>query len=177
MREQGINSGNHGAMTFIYFANLYCTQYTEEFDQVIHLVIQIPQILIELSVVIPRMFVIVLASFCLQFTYAGAEIKPGEPPLVIVSLDGMDWRVLKNHRFTPNLDFIARTGVTTDYIKNVVPSSTWPNHHSLLTGLFPKTTALWRTGSGIPSTKKCSSSASTAQTLIPSSTTTRNRYG
>ena len=76
--------------------------------------IQILQILIELSVVIPRMFLIVLASFCLQFTYAGAEIKPGEPPLVIVSLDGMDWRVLKNHRFTPNLDFIARTGVTTD---------------------------------------------------------------
>ena len=76
------------------------------------------------------MFLIVLASFCLQFTYAGAEIKPGEPPLVIVSLDGMDWRVLKNHRFTPNLDFIARTGVTADYIKNVVPSSTWPNHHS-----------------------------------------------
>ncbi|XP_073227398.1 bis(5'-adenosyl)-triphosphatase ENPP4-like [Porites lutea] len=82
------------------------------------------------------MFLIVLASFCLQFTYAGAEIKPGEPPLVIVSLDGMDWRVLKNHRFTPNLDFIARTGVTADYIKNVVPSSTWPNHHSLLTGLY-----------------------------------------
>ena len=98
--------------------------------------IQILQILIELSVVIPRMFLIVLASFCLQFTYAGAEIKPGEPPLVIVSLDGMDWRVVKNHRLTPNLDFIARTGVTADYIKNVVPTSTWPNHHSLLTGLY-----------------------------------------
>ena len=98
--------------------------------------IQIPQILIELSVAIPRMFLFFLASFSLQFTSAGAEIKPGEPPLVIVSLDGMDWRVLKNHRFTPNLDFVARTGVTADYIKNVVPSSTWPNHHSLLTGLY-----------------------------------------
>ena len=92
--------------------------------------------LIELSIVIPRMFLIILASLCLQFTYAGAEIKPGEPPLVIVSLDGMDWRVVKNHRLTPNLDLIARTGVTADYIKNVVPSVTWPSHHSILTGVY-----------------------------------------
>ena len=51
------------------------------------------------------MFVVVfLVSCSLQFACAGGQInKSSQPPLVIVSLDGMDWRILKNHRFTPNL--------------------------------------------------------------------------
>ena len=51
------------------------------------------------------MFVVVLLVSCsLQFACAGGQInKSSQPPLVIVSLDGMDWRILKNHRFTPNL--------------------------------------------------------------------------
>ena len=37
---------------------------------------------------------------------------------------------------TANLDFVAQTGVKADYIKNIVPASTWPNHHTFLTGLY-----------------------------------------
>lgn len=83
------------------------------------------------------MFLIFLFRFLIPFTSGAAEIKDGQAPLLIVSLDGLDWRVLKS-RFavTANLDFVAQTGVKAEYIKNVMPSSTWPNHHTFLTGLY-----------------------------------------
>lgn len=70
---------------------------------------------------------------------SAAEVKDNQPPLIIVSLDGMDWRVLKSQLSqTTNLNFIAQTGVKAEYIKNVMPTSTWPNHHTILTGLYPE---------------------------------------
>ena len=79
------------------------------------------------SRVVQAMFSIFLVSFSLQLAYAEAEIKEGKAPVIIV--DGMDWRVLKSRAFnTPNFNFIAQTGVKAEYLKNVVPSLTWPNH-------------------------------------------------
>ena len=37
------------------------------------------------------MFSIFLVSFSLQLAYAEAEIKEGKAPVIIVSVDGMDW--------------------------------------------------------------------------------------
>ena len=84
------------------------------------------------------MFAVFLATVVLQLAYAVVETNDGQVhPLIIVSLDGMDWRILKDHVFnTPSLNFIAQSGVTAKYITNVVPSLTWPNHHSILTGLY-----------------------------------------
>ena len=80
------------------------------------------------------LFILRLSFF---FTDAVAEVKDNQPPLIIVSLDGMDWRALKSQRSkTTNLNFIAQTGVNAEYIKNVMPTSTWPNHHTFLTGLY-----------------------------------------
>ena len=85
------------------------------------------------------MFALFLVSFSLQLAFTVAEVKEGQAPLIIVSLDGMDWRILNQHVLnTPNLNFIAETGVKAEYMINVVPSSTWPNHHTLLTGLYPE---------------------------------------
>ena len=87
--------------------------------------------------VVQAMFSIFLVSFSLQLAFAEAEMKEGKAPVIIVSVDGMDWRLLKSRAFnTPNFNFIAQTGVTAEYLKNVVPSLTWPNHHSFLTGLY-----------------------------------------
>ena len=83
------------------------------------------------------MFVVLFFGLLLHFISASAEIQDGQAPLLIVSLDGMDWRVLKSQfAVTDNLDFVAQTGVKADYIKNVLPVSTWPNHHTFLTGLY-----------------------------------------
>ncbi|KAL9951359.1 hypothetical protein ACROYT_G044010 [Oculina patagonica] len=83
------------------------------------------------------MFALLLVRFLLHLTYGAAEIQEDQAPLIIVSLDGMDWRVLKSQiAITANLNFVAQTGVKAEYMKNVVPSSTWPNHHTILTGLY-----------------------------------------
>ncbi|KAJ7371278.1 hypothetical protein OS493_026922 [Desmophyllum pertusum] len=52
-------------------------------------------------------------------------------------MDGMRWQYIDDEfASTSNLDSITRTGVTAKFIKTVVPSKTWPNHHSFLTGLY-----------------------------------------
>ena len=58
--------------------------------------------------------------------------------VILVSMDGMRWQYTDSGTFakTPNLDSIVSDGVTAKYIKTVVPSKTWPNHHSYLTGLY-----------------------------------------
>ena len=83
-----------------------------------------------------NMFLPFLVWFLFHLMY-GAAANDDQPPLIIVSLDGMDWRVLKSQiANTANLNFIAQTGVKAEFIKNVMPSNTWPNHHSILTGLY-----------------------------------------
>ena len=85
------------------------------------------------------MFLLLLLRVLFQLTHAAGEVEDDQPPLIIVSLDGLDWRVLKGQLSkTTNLNFIALTGVRADYIRNVMPSSTWPNHQSILTGLYPE---------------------------------------
>ena len=63
-----------------------------------------------------------------------------EPQAVIlVSMDGMPWNLISGvFADTPNLDKVARNGVKAEYLKTVVPSKTWPTHHSSFTGLYPE---------------------------------------
>jgi len=86
------------------------------------------------------MFAIFLLSFwrlLLQLPCSVSALSEDQSPLIIVSIDGLDWRILQRENpNTINFDFIAETGVKAEYIKNIVPILTWPNHHSLLTGLY-----------------------------------------
>ena len=80
--------------------------------------------------------VLLLASIILA---NGHEEQESAQPLILVSMDGMRWQFIDDgFAGTPNLDFIAQNGVTAKYLKTVVPSKTWPNHHSFLTGLYPE---------------------------------------
>lgn len=59
--------------------------------------------------------------------------------LILVSFDGFAWQSVETGlASTPNLDYIAETGVKSKYIRTVTPSLTWPNHHTFLTGLYPE---------------------------------------
>lgn len=60
-------------------------------------------------------------------------------PVILVSLDGLGWQIIEDKLAnTPNLDYIARTGVKSKRIRTVTPSLTWPNHHTYMTGLYPE---------------------------------------
>ena len=65
--------------------------------------------------------------------------KQEQETVILVSMDGMGWQYISGQfAETPNLDAVGRNGVHTRYMRNVVPTKTWPTHHSYLTGLHPE---------------------------------------
>ena len=62
---------------------------------------------------------------------------PAEPvPLVLVSIDGFRWDY-RDRADTPALDALAAEGVHATRLTPVFPTLTFPNHYSLVTGLYP----------------------------------------
>lgn len=59
-----------------------------------------------------------------------------KPYLVLVSIDGFRWDY-PDQGLTPTLNRIAREGVRAERLLPVFPTLTFPNHYSLVTGLYP----------------------------------------
>lgn len=75
-----------------------------------------------------------LVLFAVECTGRAAET----PPLILISLDAFRWDYTTLHPAeTPNLRRLAREGVTTRGLIPVFPSNTFPNHYSIVTGLYP----------------------------------------
>ncbi|XP_061563005.1 ectonucleotide pyrophosphatase/phosphodiesterase family member 1 [Cololabis saira] len=68
------------------------------------------------------------------------QCPPGfdKPPLILVSLDGFRARYLKDHKSHIPIINKLRTGTTAPYIRPVYPTKTFPNHYSIVTGLYPE---------------------------------------
>ena len=65
----------------------------------------------------------------------GPRIKPGTPPLILISIDGFRADYL-DRGYSPNLKALADGGATGEMHPSF-PSLTFPNHYTLVTGLFP----------------------------------------
>jgi predicted AlkP superfamily pyrophosphatase or phosphodiesterase len=60
-----------------------------------------------------------------------------DPVIVLVSLDGVGFSFLVQHsNYTPNLNRIRNAGLTAKFIPSY-PTKTWPNHYTIMTGLYP----------------------------------------
>lgn len=59
-----------------------------------------------------------------------------KPTLILVSFDGCRYDY-PDHCDTPNLDAIAANGVKAEGLKTSFPSKTFPNHITIVTGLYP----------------------------------------
>ena len=58
--------------------------------------------------------------------------------VVIVSLDGFRADYLERYD-TPNIDWVIEHGMTAeDGMRPVFPTTTFPNHYSMATGLYPQ---------------------------------------
>ncbi len=57
-------------------------------------------------------------------------------PLILVSIDGFRWDYLKIHG-APTLQALASGGVHATRLSPSFPSKTFPNHYTLVTGLYP----------------------------------------
>jgi len=59
------------------------------------------------------------------------------PYTILISFDGFRWDY-PNRGLTPNLDFIKENGVQALSLQPCFPSKTFPNHYSIVTGLYPE---------------------------------------
>ena len=60
------------------------------------------------------------------------------PPLIVLSLDGFASTYLNTHRaLLPNITALVASGLSALPLTPVFPSSTFPNHYTLITGLYP----------------------------------------
>ncbi len=57
------------------------------------------------------------------------------PYVILVSFDGFRWDYL-NRDITPNLDLVIEDGVRTSSLRPIFPSKTFPNHLSIITGMY-----------------------------------------
>jgi len=77
----------------------------------------------------------VVAMFVLAGLPCSAQ-TPDRPLLILVSLDGFRWDYL-DRGCSPNLSALAASGVRAERMIPSFPSVTFPNHYTLVTGLYP----------------------------------------
>ena len=59
--------------------------------------------------------------------------------VILISVDGFRWDYKNCTEYKmKNLNKLIENGVTVDYVKNVFPTNTYPNHQSIITGLYPE---------------------------------------
>ncbi|XP_036948184.1 uncharacterized protein LOC119016472 [Acanthopagrus latus] len=64
-------------------------------------------------------------------------------PLLLVSLDGLRAEYLQKwSRVIPVLDRLKTCGTSTPYMQAAFPSKTFPNHYTIVTGLYPESNGL-----------------------------------
>jgi predicted AlkP superfamily pyrophosphatase or phosphodiesterase len=81
---------------------------------------------------------ILLLLVCLVFGAGRTHVLIGQgtkPTLILISFDGFRWDYRTRYS-APNLNRLAARGVSADLIPSY-PSKTFPNHYTIVTGLYP----------------------------------------
>jgi predicted AlkP superfamily pyrophosphatase or phosphodiesterase len=76
-------------------------------------------------------------AICLALATLAAQPTTRSPILLLVSLDGFRWDYL-DRGVSPNLSALATRGVRAKDLIPSFPSLTYPNHYTIVTGLYPE---------------------------------------
>lgn len=71
------------------------------------------------------------------FVLAGNIFSQGKPYVILVSYDAFRWDYT-SRGLTPNLDSVGANGVSALSLRPAFPSKTFPNHTSIITGMYPE---------------------------------------
>jgi predicted AlkP superfamily pyrophosphatase or phosphodiesterase len=90
------------------------------------------------AMIVVALFVFILPVFVTpRFRGVSAAAAPRKHALVLISLDGFRWDYLDRNA-SPNIKAIASRGVRAKSLISVFPSETFPNHYSIVTGVYPE---------------------------------------
>ena len=78
-----------------------------------------------------------LVSILLFFVAAALGIAQKTPYVILVSYDAFRWDYL-NRGISPNLEKVREEGVSALSLRPAFPSKTFPNHLSIITGMYPE---------------------------------------
>jgi ectonucleotide pyrophosphatase/phosphodiesterase family protein 5 len=73
--------------------------------------------------------------------------------VVLISFDGFRWDYA-NRGITPNFDYVKENGVHAISLKPCFPSKTFPNHYSIVTGMYPENHGIIANSFVDPTTKE-----------------------
>jgi len=79
-----------------------------------------------------------LKIFIFLFFLAVCPLKAQPQPYVLlISFDGLRWDYI-NRNISPNFSELSERGVTASSLRPVFPTKTFPNHISIVTGMYPE---------------------------------------
>jgi len=78
-----------------------------------------------------------MKKFLILFLFITAQIFAAEPYVILVSFDGFRWDYV-NRGVTPHIQKFIDDGVHALSLRPAFPSKTFPNHYSIITGLYPQ---------------------------------------
>ena len=84
-----------------------------------------------------RLALVVLSFSCLWVSAGAAQPPPGDsrPIVILISFDGWRWDYAERYS-APNVSRLMARGVSAPLIPSF-PSKTFPNHYTIVTGLYP----------------------------------------
>ncbi|KAJ3333166.1 hypothetical protein HDU76_010920 [Blyttiomyces sp. JEL0837] len=83
------------------------------------------------------LLVIIIIIAVLSNVTPPSIVPPESPLLLLISMDGLRSDYL-SRGLTPHLDWIAKQGVRAKHLTPSFPSVTFPNHYTIVTGLYPE---------------------------------------
>ena len=83
-----------------------------------------------------RRIVLLFAALALLGTLAGPHAQARDPIVILISFDGWRWDYTDRGN-VPNLKALAARGVRAKELIPSFPSLTFPNHYTIVTGLYP----------------------------------------
>ncbi len=75
-------------------------------------------------------------AICLLALWGCGEKSSQQPVVLMISVDGFRWDYIEKYQAN-NLAAIAENGVRAEKMRPVYPTKTFPNHLSIVTGLYP----------------------------------------
>jgi len=95
------------------------------------------------------------------FATISSSIAQSTPYVLLVSFDAFRWDYM-DRNITPNLDKMVEDGVRALTLRPTFPSKTFPNHQSIITGMYPEHHGIILNGFSNPYTKDFYSICDTA---------------